>query len=500
MELVDGVEFFDYVRPELPSPSETIRARSLPRAPPDVPRLRAALAQLITGVVALHRAGIVHRDLKPSNVLVTPAGRVAILDFGLADVVGPRSPLQTREEGLWGTVAYMSPEQVEGQRSPASDWYAVGVMLYEALTGRLPFQGSALKVLADKGRQDPPSSSELVPELPQDLVTLCGDLMARDPAARPEDGEILRRTGASEHTTAGAEAHEPGRPPSLIGREAELAQLRDAFGTVGFGQAVTFYVHGVSGIGKSALIGHFADAVEREAAALVLRGRCYERESVPYKAVDGVIDSLSRYLKTLAGPQVKALLPEGGSALARLFPVPLRIDAVGDARMRDRAPAHPLALRQRGFGCLRELLTRLSAQRPVLVFIDDLQWADHDSMVLLDDVLRPPDPPRVLLIASFRTEDLASQPFLSALLEHAGTPACRACRLGPLTAAATMRFPEPLVVSRSGPAAVPAATLIRPPPGSPLLGEQTARPAPRSKDAARGTGSGVAEMPECRMR
>src|SRR6266566_4573882 len=213
MELVDGVEFFDYVRPERPSQSET-------RAPPDVPRLRAALAQLIKGVVALHRAGIVHRDLKPSNVLVTPAGRVVILDFGLADVVAPPSPLQTREEGLWGTVAYMSPEQVEGQRSPASDWYAVGVMLYEALTGRLPFQGSALRVLADKGRQDPPRLSELVPELPQDLVTLCGDLMARDPAARPEDGEILRRTGVSEHTTSGAEAHEPGRPPSLIGREA----------------------------------------------------------------------------------------------------------------------------------------------------------------------------------------------------------------------------------------------------------------------------------------
>src|SRR3989449_9788059 len=193
-------------------------------------------------------------------------------------------------------------------------------MLYEALTGRLPFRGSALRVLADKGRQDPPRLSDLVPELPQDLVTLCGDFMASDPAARPEDGEILRGTGVSEPATSGAEAHDPGRPPSLIGREAELAQLRDAFGTVGFGQAVSFYVHGVSGIGKSALIGHFADAVEREAAALVLRGRCYERESVPYKAVDGVIDSLSRYLKTLAGPQGKAALPGGGSALAPLVP------------------------------------------------------------------------------------------------------------------------------------------------------------------------------------
>src|SRR5207237_3967601 len=156
---------------------------------------------------------------------VTPAGRVVILDLGLADVAAPPSHVQSREEGLWGTVAYMSPEQVEGARTPASDWYAVGVMLYEALTGRLPFQGSALKVLADKGRQDPPRPSELVPALPQDLVTLCGVIMARDPAARPEDGEVLRRTGVYEHTTTGAEAHEHEPQPSIIGRVATVSLL-----------------------------------------------------------------------------------------------------------------------------------------------------------------------------------------------------------------------------------------------------------------------------------
>src|SRR3989442_453141 len=499
MELVDGSEFFDDVRPAAPSQSEATRATSRPLVPPDVPRLRAALAQLVEGVVALHRAGIVHRDLKPSNVLVTPAGRVVILDFGLADVAAPPSHWQTREEGLWGTVAYMSPEQVEGARIPASDWYAVGVMLYEALTGRLPFQGSTLQVLADKGRQDPPRPSDLVPELPQDLVTLCGDLMARDPAARPEDGEVLRRTGVSD-ATSGAEAHQPGRPALLIGREAELAELRDAFRTVCSGQAVAVYVHGASGIGKTALIRHFVDALEREALELGLRGRCYERESVPYKAVDGVIDSVSRYLKTLSGPQVQALLPEGVSALARLFPVLLRIEAVGDARVGEREPADPLELRRRGFACLRELLTQLSAQQPALVFIDDLQWADRDSMVLLEEVLRPPDPPHVLLIASFRTEDLASQSFPRALLEHAGTPACRAFRVGPLTSADTMRLTEELLPSRSGQARVQAATIIRESAGSPFLVEQMVRYALDSKDAGGATGIGLAEMLEARVR
>src|SRR5437879_12750597 len=106
----------------------------------------------------------------------------------------------------------MSPEQVEGQRSPASDWYAVGVMLYEALTGRLPFQGSALRGLADKGRQDPPRSSELVPELPEDRATPCGDLMARDPPGRPADGGTRPRTRPTDRPTARAGA--PARAPT----------------------------------------------------------------------------------------------------------------------------------------------------------------------------------------------------------------------------------------------------------------------------------------------
>src|SRR5690348_4913086 len=168
MELVDGVDFLTYVRPDLRGRPEERRSPSLPRTPPDIPRLRRAFGQLVDGVAVLHRAGIVHRDLKPSNVLVTAAGRVVILDFGLADIIAPMARLQTREVGVWGTVEYMSPEQVEGQRSPASDWYAAGVMLYEALTSRLPFEGSSLKVLADKSRQVPPRASKLIRGLPED--------------------------------------------------------------------------------------------------------------------------------------------------------------------------------------------------------------------------------------------------------------------------------------------------------------------------------------------
>src|SRR5262249_18564752 len=118
-------------------------------------RLRSALRQLAEGLGALHAAGKLHRDLKPSNVLVTREGRVIILDFGLAMDVASRSAHPSTDR-LAGTPAYMAPEQAgNGPPTPACDWYAVGTMLYEALTCRLPFDGAPLEILMRKLREEP---------------------------------------------------------------------------------------------------------------------------------------------------------------------------------------------------------------------------------------------------------------------------------------------------------------------------------------------------------
>ena len=128
------------------------------------------LAQLALGVSALHKAGKLHRDIKPPNVLVTLEGRVVLLDFGLtADLESVGA-----ERQVVGTVGHMSPEQAAGKSvSTASDWYTVGVMLFEAMTGQLPFAGTPDEVLAAKQIQSAPSPDALVDGLPPDLVRLC---------------------------------------------------------------------------------------------------------------------------------------------------------------------------------------------------------------------------------------------------------------------------------------------------------------------------------------
>ena len=139
MELVEGMSFIDWVRPgRVTGPTRT--RQDILATPVNEVRLRGALVQLIDALIALHKAGKLHRDLKPSNVLVTAQGRLALLDFGLVSNLAESNP----ERLAVGTPVYMSPEQASDQTlTEASDWYSVGAMLYEALTGRRPFEGES---------------------------------------------------------------------------------------------------------------------------------------------------------------------------------------------------------------------------------------------------------------------------------------------------------------------------------------------------------------------
>jgi hypothetical protein len=365
-----------------------------PRPSLDHPRLRDALRQLCLGVSALHGVGIVHRDIKPENVRVTPEGRVVVLDFGLATAA--RADTATGE--IVGTVHYMAPEQADGRPiGPAADWYAVGVVLYEALTGELPYDGLRVAVLCAKQRAATMAPPRLPDDVPDDLRSLCLALLHVDPALRPDDAAVLRCVGAAPTApTTPGEVH-------LVGRDAELSVLRETFEATGGGDAWAVVIQGRSGVGKSALLQAFIEGVLRDDASCVaLRGKCYERESVPHKALDSVVDALSRHLRALPYREVLALAPPGVERLARVFPTLGRL-TWGDA---SEAPPtdDPHELRRQAFAVLRELLVRVCERRRVVVVIDDMQWSDADSRDALHDLLAPPRAPRLLLILAARDD------------------------------------------------------------------------------------------------
>jgi hypothetical protein len=411
MELLDGVDLRTHVGGAAATIQRASSADIVAYTPEALTRLREALGQLAAGLAALHHAGVLHRDVKPGNVPVTTTGRVVLLDFGLAGELNPQGLYHSSAGQVCGTVAYMAPEQAAGEvLSPAADWYSFGVMLYELLAGRLPFVGTVSEVLHDKQASDPRLPSRFRPGVPLDLERLCLDLLQRDPARRPSGAEVHRRLRVSAQPIHLASADRPVPRPQLIGREDHLRALENAFEAVQRGMPVFARINGPAGAGKSALAWCFIDRVTGN-GAVTLAGRCYEHEFVPYKAFDGVVDALARYLNGLPYGEVMTLLPRDIESLRRLFPVLGDVPAVAAApRGRGQGP-DPRETRRRGLTALRELLTRLGDRRPLLIVIDDLQWGDADSLVLLNELLQPPDPPALMALVCYRSED-ADSPIL----------------------------------------------------------------------------------------
>jgi len=448
MDLIDGVDFLADVRPgahahcaqpltelQIDGPAEEQKLPSsevvVVQGPAQFDRLRDGLRQLAEGVAALHEAGWLHRDLKPSNVLVTPEGRVVILDFGLGAELEQGGLHHTSSTSLLGTAAYMSPEQAAGRTvTPASDWYSVGVILYEALTGRLPFAGGALDVLMEKQRLDPTPPGKVMAELPDDLDELCSALLRRDPDARPQATDILR---SLQSWTPGARVPASPRNESrtsrhLVGREHHLSVLSDAYCAMRQGGPVLVLVHGPSGVGKTALVERFVETLPADDGAVVLPGRCHAQESVPYKALDGVIDALGQALRRLSPVEVEAMLPRDFPYLCQVFPTLQLVEGGGGPRRRLQEIADPREQRKRCVAALRDLLGRLGDRRPLVLIIDDLHWGDQDSASLLVDLLQPPDPPALLFIGCYRRADAQSSPFLARVVKAMG-PGCGRIRI-----------------------------------------------------------------------
>jgi tetratricopeptide (TPR) repeat protein len=438
MELVTGSDLLHYLRP-----GETGALDRGLAIDPEIrwahfEQVRRTFRQLAEGVNAFHATGCVHRDLKPSNVLVRPDGRVTILDFGL--VLGPEAGRGLAEQ-VGGTIAYMAPEQWAGELvTPASDWYAVGVMLYEALTGQPPFPGTPTQLLVGKLQDAPAPPVASTPDIPDDLNAVCVELLRRDPSRRLCGADLLERLGSHSPTPIPTGGYATGtRAIPLVGREPHLAALHEAFQALTQTGSVAVSVHGASGAGKSVLVQRFLGDLTRTTDIVLLTGRCYEQESVPYKALDSLVDDLTRYLARLPRLEVEQVLPRHIAALARIFPALLQVEAIREAPPLELEMLDPQEFRRRAFVSLSELLARIGDRHRLVLYIDDLHWGDVDSAALLAELLYAPDAPRLLLIVCYRREYADSSPCLKALREGAArhpSPLWRGVPVDPLPAEA----------------------------------------------------------------
>ncbi len=362
------------------SKSVTQKTEEVPWLPDQISDLCDRLLELAGGIDFLHRNGYAHCDIKPSNILVTPSGRVVILDLGLAQSFRRQRRRQAQRYG--GTSAYMSPEQVSGEPPCATnDWYSFGIVMFETLFGHRPFQGDPLDVLFDKlaGKVAVPPRAET--GVGESLSDLCLGLLHPDPAKRPDVEEIrqcLERFSKSSAKPIRTRAAQVG----FFGREQELAMLsRCVDHSVNSTEPALMLVEGASGLGKTYLVQKFLEDLRSSSQNIVLSGRCYENERIPYKAIDAVVGELATRWRWYEQPgEVSDQQIRSINAVFKGFSC-----TVAEADSGRDAPSFPQTPEEG----LRAILKALSSDgKNIIIFIDDVQWADPDSGEFLRKMIR----------------------------------------------------------------------------------------------------------------
>jgi predicted ATPase len=386
MELVEGKPLREYGIPPL---QETL-----------------ALARQICGALEhAHSHGIIHRDLKPENVVITSGHTVKLMDFGLARATG--TARITAEGAITGTFSYMAPEILLGQAAtPRSDLYALGVMLYELTTGRPPFEGETLVAVISQHLNAPvvpPSTHN--PTIPVALDALIVRLLGKRPEERPASAAEVNRLldqleSAPENLVAALADVSPleritrGR---LIGREDELAEVNNWWRRVISGEGQTLLISGEPGIGKTRFVREIMAQAELSGGN-VLIGECYAEGGPPYAP-------FSQMIRTAFSLPVSARLDLPDFVMADL------ITLVPDLRARfphvpPNPPLEPQAEQQRLFESTVMLLTTLAGRAPLLVFADDVHWADGGSLFLLRYLARRARKLRLMLVMTYREVEL----------------------------------------------------------------------------------------------
>ena len=369
------------------------------------------------GLVFAHSHGIVHRDLKPGNVWLSEDGQARIGDFGLALSSG-RSRL-TREGMMVGTVSYMPPEQATGGVvTERSDLYSLGAMIYELVTGRTPFIGDDEFAIIGQHINTPPvSPSWHNPSCPRPLDALVMSMLAKNPDERPQDASVvlaeLKAIDPTKIPDAAGQTGEggiDGDGDAFIGRVYEMEQLKAGYEDASNGQGRMMTLVGEPGIGKTRMAHEFAASIELRGGQ-VLWGRCYESEGAPPHWP--WIQAMRQYVRDRDPAELRRELGTGASAIAEII-----------SDVRDRLPDIPVlkqgddsdAARFRLYDAIATFLKSAAREKPIVLVLDDLHWADRPTLRLLEFMGRELNGSNILLLGTYRDVEINRQHPLSQAL------------------------------------------------------------------------------------
>ncbi|MBK8014051.1 MAG: protein kinase [Deltaproteobacteria bacterium] len=355
--------------------------RSIPEGPAREGELRRCLRQIFGALAHIHARRIVHRDLKPENIFVLGEGRVKLMDFGVALLA--KAP--DSHASLLGTFAYMAPEQMTtGEIDGRSDLYAIGVLMYEILTGGYPFP------------VEPPAAAlhhhvHTIPEHvrhrnPKADVTLAGlthRLMEKDPLDRLQSAEDAIRYLADGDALELPVARLPAQlfEPRCVGRAGEVAQLEQWAAEVADGRGAIVLIEGQSGIGKSRLVGELSKIIRKRMH--VLRGVCASERTAAYGAIQPILDEIA----TIAGRSSPDVVERIIGAEARLIhAISPKLGRMAGAAQVDQS--NPAERRLRLHKAVVGVIGRLALSRPLMLVVEDLHWADSSTLELLWDAAR----------------------------------------------------------------------------------------------------------------
>ena len=408
----------------------------------EVQRAVEIAADVTRALEHTHARGVVHRDLKPANVWIDDDGHARLGDFGLAT-----TEARSRVSGgtLVGTVAYLPPEQALGEASgPQSDLYSLGALLYEMLSGQPPFPGDdAVSIISQHLHADPVTPSRHNPEVPEALDRVVLALLAKRPEERPANAaEARERMLAALEEKPAEVADQPRANPLeslaggvFVGRERELERLREAVDGALAGRGSLQLLVGEPGIGKTRAAEELA-TYARVSGARVYWGRCREDEGAP--AYWPWVQAIRSYARDADPVALAWQLGAGAAEVAQLIPeVAEKLD-VEPAKGSDSEEA-----RFRLFDSVTTLMLGAARDRPIVLVLDDLHWADEPSLLLLRFAARELASSGLLILGTYRDVELGRHHPLARMLgEISGIEGSRRIPLKGLSVGAVERYLE----------------------------------------------------------